>query len=195
MVCPRAIRFLRGYCDETKPRVECLETGFRRLLRVEPAESEESRSVGQQKQETRQNATAESPHPPPVIRGFLCSSETPRLRRCPLRFVSSPPFQRWAFTNPAPPVEPSVPPKLPRPDPKVPRSVSKVPRSVLSTLSTLSTLTTRRARKPPRAAPRPVIVRGCVPEVPPTRGKILAPKRGVLVAFSKIQLGARIAEA
>ena len=99
MMCPRAIRFLRGYCDETKPRVECLETGFRRLLRVEPAESEGSRSAGQQKQkETRQNATAESPHPPPGIRG-----ESPPLKKSIVCGRSKPPI----LSSPPVPADPS----------------------------------------------------------------------------------------
>ena len=43
----------------------------------QPAESEGSRSAGQQKQQQeRQNATAESPHPPPGIRSSL------KLRKC-----------------------------------------------------------------------------------------------------------------
>ena len=77
--------------------------GSRRLLRVEPAESERSRCVGGEwkselrksgnsgnseardsealnnKKDKEQNATAESPHPPPGIRSSLKLRRTPRL--------------------------------------------------------------------------------------------------------------------
>ena len=65
----------------------------------------------------------------------------------------------------------------------------------LTTLSTLKTLPTRRARKPPRAAPRPVIVRGRVPKHPPYAGHDSRARFGRPKASSLIPLGARIAGA
>ena len=92
--------------------------------------------------------------------------------------------------------------KLPRFEAKVPRFSPKPPRPVrncrarpLTTLSTLTTLPTRRARKPPRAAPRPVIVRGRVPKCPPNAGHDSRARFGRPKASSLIPLGARIAGA
>ena len=94
--------------------------------------------------------------------------------------------------------KPKVPrfrPKVPRPKPKVPRSRPKLPRSTLSTLSTLKTLTPPRSQN--RHAP-PRVLSSCVvvSQKSPRRGERFSrPKRSVLAASSKIQLGARIAEA
>ena len=65
----------------------------------------------------------------------------------------------------------------------------------LPTLPTLKTLPTRRARKPPRAAPRPVIVRGRVPKCTPNAGHDSRARFGRPKASSLIPLGARIAGA
>ena len=178
MVCPRAIRFLRGYCDETKPRVECLEMGFRRLLRVEPAESEGSRSAGQQKQkETRQDATAESPHPPPGIRGFVCLSKNAAFGG--VCGGSKPPI----LSSPPVPADPSkgrpsrscaVKLSLPRLLPRQPNRRAKAQVRHSSQLPRFND--GRLPSPPPRDPPRPT-----VPDAPSRRGVVPIRRAGLAV--------------
>ena len=71
-------------------------------------------------------ATAESPHPPPGIRG-----ESPPLKKSIVRGLNKPfPFQRWAFTIPARP-DPAVRPAAPTvPDAPSRRGVVPIPAPV-----------------------------------------------------------------
>ena len=68
-------------------------------------------------------ATAESPHPPPGIRSSLKLRRTPRFRRYPSRFDSSPPSNDGRLPSPPDPILPSVPPKVPRPIRVVPSAL------------------------------------------------------------------------